>query len=143
MSGIRTQNPSVQVGENISCLRPRCHSDRPIKHLRFKECHSFRKRGNKSFGSRLWVCGSSIRRIAKCVQVTKDYENLTNVLLRTWIQVAHITADLSKYIWTEAEGGISGSYAYITVSTFSENVSPRQQQGLVRVSVLSNLVHVY
>jgi hypothetical protein len=30
LSGIRTHDPSVRASENISCLRPRGHCDRPI-----------------------------------------------------------------------------------------------------------------
>jgi hypothetical protein len=32
-SGIRTHDPSVSAGEVISCLRPRCHSDRRMCYL--------------------------------------------------------------------------------------------------------------
>jgi hypothetical protein len=34
-SGIRIHDPSVQVGENISCLRPRGHCDRHCRVLGF------------------------------------------------------------------------------------------------------------
>jgi hypothetical protein len=34
-SGIRTHDPSVQASEDISCLRPRAHCDRPFAHFTF------------------------------------------------------------------------------------------------------------